>query len=896
MRAWHILKMRLRTLLERGRVESELEEELQHHLAEQARRNAGRGMTAAEAHVQAVRELGGKAKIEEECRDARGLGYLEDLVHDVRYGLRAMRRSPAVTAVAILSLALGIGANTAVFSLINAVMLRTLPVAHPEELVRFARGYPGRKVGSFSYPHFRMLQDANAGAADLFATNRLGTARAVAPGSAESEQVARELITGGYFGVLGVHAIAGRLITEDDVHVPSGNAVAVISYRYWTRRFGRDPKIVGKTLVVADVPLEVIGVAEPEFFGVETGSATDVWIPVSTMTQKNWHLSKGFGFLTVLARLKPGTGIAEVGEKSTAVLEREKTERLRSVTNARQRQDILDQRILVEAGATGLSRLREQFSEPLRVLLVIVLAVLLVACSNIANLQIARASAREREIAVRLAIGAARSRVVRQLLTESLLLAFAGGLCGIVVAQWGCQALLRFVPPSGAPLVVDVHPDARVLGFTLGLSVLAAILFGLGPALHSVRGNVDAALKKEGRSTGYSPTKRWLGRSLIAGQVAVSMLLLVGSGLFVRSLMKLQSVNLGLDREHVLTFGINVPAGSNAPQEQELIDRVVAHTLSIPGVRAASYAFCGGYGSGGWTTELHAPGYVAPPDEPSDFDASLVGPGYFEAMGIPLLYGRTITESDNAGAQKVVVINRSLARHFFGGGSALGRTIEYMRPEGKFAAEVVGVVEDVQHHGARHGTVPWFYAPALQNPGPWPSFAVRVAGDPAAITGTLSRVLKAMQPGLTVQDPEKMDDQVNRSLARERLVASISGFFAGIALLLACIGVYGTLSYAVTRRTAEVGIRMTLGARRSGVLWMVLREALMVVAGGVLAGALAARAATEWIGSLLFGLAPGDLTTIAIAATAMLLAAVAAGYLPAARAASVDPMRALRYE
>ena len=567
------------------------------------------------------------------------------------------------------------------------------------------------------------------------------------------------------------------------------------------------------------------------------------------------------------------------------------------MSNPRRRQEILDQRISVVPAATGFSRLRDQFSEPLQILLVIVAGVLLVACSNIANLQLARASARQREIAVRLAIGAGRLRLVRQLLAESVLLSLAGGLSGVGFAYWGCQALLHFVPKSDAPLVVDLYPDARVLGFTLGASLLSGILFGLGPAWRSTRTDLDSALKSESRSVGYNPARRWLGRSLIAGQVALSMLLLIGSGLFIRSLMKLQAVDLGFDREHVLTFGVNVLSGSNAPQAREMMDRVVERAQSIPGVRSASYSFSGGYGSGGWTSELHAPGYIERPDEPSEFDAALAGPRYFETMGIPILSGRGFTERDNETAPKVAVVNQSLARHFWGNSDPIGRRIHFQRQSGGVDAEIVGVVQDVQHHGARHGPPAMFYAPTLQlTDAPWPVFAVRAAGDPRALTGTLTRVLQSMQPGLTVQEPMSLDEQVNLSLARERLVASISGFFAGIALLLACIGVYGTLAYSVTRRTAEVGIRMTLGARRREVMWMVLREALALVAGGIAVGALVARGATKWIGSLLFGLQPGDLPTIAIAALAMLIVAVLAGYLPARRAAALDPMKALRYQ
>jgi predicted permease len=583
MRILNIVKMRLRSLVHRDRADGELEEELKYHLERETQRNLQTGMPPDQARSAALRAMGGVAQIQEECRETRGFGYLEDLAQDLRYAARTMRRSPAMTAVAVLSLALGIGANTAVFSLINAVMLKSLPVARPEELVSFARVYSNRPSGNFSYPHFLQLAEGNAGTADLFATNVTGITRVLAPGNPTAEQATREMVGGEYFNILGVYAVLGRTLNAEDNRMPNGNPVAVISYAYWKRRFGLDPSILGKTLTVSEIPLTVAGVAAPQFFGVEVGSATDIWVPLATMRQKKWLSQRGFNFLRVLGRLKPGVNIAQARGRSEAVMGNIIAESLGPVRNPRLRQELFDQRIVVEPAATGFSRLRDQFSEPLQVLLIIVAGVLLVACSNIANLQLARASAREREIGVRLAIGAGRLRLVRQLLAESVLLSIAGGVCGVGFAYWGCQALLSFLPKSDAPLVVDLHPDARVLGFTLGLALLSGILFGLGPAWRSTRTDLDTALKSEARSVGYNSARRWLGRSLIAGQVALSMVLLTGSGLFIRSLMKLQAVDLGFDREHVVTFGVNVLGNAGgAPQMRGLMDRVVERAQSIP--------------------------------------------------------------------------------------------------------------------------------------------------------------------------------------------------------------------------------------------------------------------------------------------------------------------------
>ena len=691
-------------------------------------RNLDSGMPPDQARSAALRAMGGVAQIQEECREARGFGYLDDLAQDLRYAARTMRRSPAITAVAVLSLALGIGANTAVFSLINAVMLKTLPVPHPDRLVSFARQYSDRQSGNFSYPLFLQLAEGNAGTADLFASNRQGTARVLVSGSAAAEQVTREMVAGEYFNILGVYPVLGRTLNADDNRMPNGNPVAVISYAYWKRRFGLDPSILGKTLTVSEIPLTVVGIAAPQFFGVEVGSATDIWVPLATMPQKKWMSQRAFNFLQVMGRLKPGAGIAQARGRSEAVLGSMIAESLTRARNPRQRREILDQRMVVAPAATGLSRLRDQFSEPLQVLLAIVVGVLLVTCSNIANLQLAGASAREREIGVRLAIGAGRLRLIRQLLAESVLLSITGGLCGVGLAYLGCQMLLGFVPKADAPLVVDLHPDARVLCFTLGLALLFGILFGLGPAWRSTRTELDTALKSEARSVGYNPARRWLGRSLIAGQVALSMVLLIGSGLFIRSLMKLQAVDLGFDREHVVTFGVDVLGNTGgAPQMRALMERVVERAQSIPGARSVSYSFAGMYGAGGWTAELHAEGYTPHADEPSQFDGALAGPRYFETMGIALLSGRDFTERDNETTPKIVVINQSLARHFWGGSNPLGRRLRFERQEGGVDAEVVGVVKDVQHHGARQGPPAMFYAPTLQNGGPWPGFEVRAA-------------------------------------------------------------------------------------------------------------------------------------------------------------------------
>jgi len=895
MRWLDILQLRLRTLLDRGSLDRELDDEVRHHLELETERNLARGMTPEQARAAACRAIGGMAHVQEECRDARGFRYLEDLAQDVRYAARAMRRSPGIAAVAVASLALGIGANTAVFSLINTIMLKSLPVAHPEQLIQLTRIYGNSVGGSFSYPLLQQLQKETGDAVDLAASSRRGSARVGPPGTADTEQATLETVTGEYFNVLGATAALGRTIQPDDNRLPNGSPVAVLGYRYWRQRFASDPAILGQTLVVADVPYIVIGVAQPEFFGVEVGNRTDVWVPLAATPQRKWLLQMGFNFLGVIGRLKPGVSMAQVRAQSDLVLTRMNARQVFKARDPRQRQQLLEQHIGAKPAATGFSRLRDQFSEPLRVLMAIVAGVLLIACSNIANLQLARASAREREIGVRLAIGAGRLRLVRQLLTESVLLSLAGGLCGVAVAWWGCRALLHFVPDLGTPLSVDLQPDARVLAFTLSVSIVSGILFGLGPALRSTRGGLDVALKSE-RGVGHNRARRRLGRTLIAAQAALSMLLLVASGLFIRTLMKLEAVDLGFDSSHVLTFGINVLAGPNPPQQNELIGRVVERAQSIPGVIAASYAFCGGYGPGGWTTDVHAEGYTPRDDESISFDASRVGPRYFETMGIPLVAGRDFTGRDDDKAPKVVAVNQSMARHFFGTQNPLGRRVRFELQSGTVEAEIVGLVKDVRHHGARKGSAAWLYTPYLQGAGPWPDFTVRAAGAPGAMISALRRDLPAVQARLQVTDPQTLDEEVGSSLARERMVASISGFFGVIALLLASIGVYGTMAYNVTRRTAEVGIRMTLGARQGEMVWMILREALLLVAAGVLIGAAVASAATRSIASMLFGLHPGDLTTMTLAAAAMLAVALAAGYLPARRAASVDPMRALRCE
>jgi len=887
-----------------------LDEELSAHLEMLVEEHVRKGMSAKEARYAARRQFGGVEQTKEDYRDQRGWPMLETLLQDLRYGLRQLRRNPGFTAVAVLTLALGIGANTAVFSLLNAVMLRELPVQNPGQIVVFGEGRARGSTDDFactraySYPFYCEIRQKNQVFSDVSALLSVLFAgmHGAIDGSGNLEPMNVQLVSGTYFSTLGVKPVLGRAFTEAEDEPAGGHPVAVASYTWWKRRFGRDPSVVGKTVSLGATVYTIVGVTPPEFFGTMVGESPDLWIPLSMEKQVSpgWNGldDKWFESLEILARLKPGV-TAGHAEANVNLLARQVWQEYAGPVLTREQEQQLERaHIKLTPAARGLSELRFEFSLPLQILMMVVGLVLLIACANIANLLLARATARQREIALRMAIGAARSRLIRQMLTESLLMASLGGALGVLFASWASHVLLAMVSAGPEPLPLNVAPDTRLLAFTFVVSLVTAILFGAAPALRATKVELTPALK-EGRG-GFSIVGRTgLAKALIVSQVALSLVLLIGAGLFLRTLVKLAKVDTGFKKENVLLFGID-PVDAGYKLDSRLVNlyqQIEQRVGAQPGVRSASvshYTFNEGEDGTGVAVEGSGPQAENPPN----VNHNVVGPGYFATMGIPLLVGRVIGPQDTASSPKVAVINETMAKEFFPGGSPIGRRFgmeDVARHRSDF--EVVGVVKDAKYVSLRERPQPAAYYPYAQNIGPYYyDFEVRYVGDPRAIISEVRQAVAEVDRRLPISYQNTLAEQVDRSIADQHLVAQLSAFFGLLAVFLACIGIYGLMSYDVSRRRNEIGVRMALGAGYSKVLWMVMRESLILVGLGLLVGLPVALAAEGLASKMLFGLKPTDPLSVVGAAILLLALAALAGYLPARAATQVDPMAALRNE
>ncbi len=830
------------------------------------------------------------------------------LLQDLKYGLRMLGRNPGFTAIAVLTLALGIGANTAIFSLLNAVMLRQLPVQEPGQLVLLGTGNGRGSTDTFaftrlySYPFYREMQQKNqvfsevSAVLSLFFEHMHGTVE----GSGSLESMNVQLVSGTYFSMLGVKPMMGRMFSRSDDDPEGGQPIAVASYAWWNRRFSRDPSILGKTVTFGSTVYTIVGVAPPEFFGTEVGEAPDLWIPLSMEKQVSpgWNGldDKWFESLEILGRLKPGVTVSQA-EANVNLLARQIWHGFAGPVLTKDQQSRLDRaHIPLTPAGRGLPRLRREFSLPLQILMVVVGLVLLIACANIANLLLARASTRQREIAVRMAVGAGRSRLVRQMLTESLLVAFIGGGLGVFFATWASQLLLVMVSTGNSPLPLEVAPDARVFAFTFLISCLTAALFGTFPALRSTRIDLTPALKEaRGGAPGQGHSK--LARVLIVSQVSLSLVLLVGAALFLRTLVNLAHVGTGFNKENVLLFSLDPPAVGYKEDSRlvNLYQQIAQKINAEPGVRAASVSFFT-FNQGEWSGNIVVQGR-APQGADPNVTNNVVGQKYFTAMGIPLLVGRVFGPQDTEKSPKVAVINETMAKVYFPGGSPIGRRFGIGDdPKKSSDFEVVGVVGDAKYVGLREKPQPAAYFPYPQRIGFYNDLEVRYSGDPAAIIAEVRRAVGEVDHSLPVTYENTLAQQVDQSVNTEALIAQLSAFFGLLAVFLACIGIYGLMSYTVSRRTNEIGIRMALGAGRSGVLWMVMRESLTLVGIGLVVGLPVALAAERLVSKMLYGLGAIDPLSMAVSGILLLAFALLAGYLPARRASCVDPMVALRYE
>lgn len=836
------------------------------------------------------------------------------MLNDLRFALRILLNKPGFTFVAVLSLALGIGANTAIFSLVDAVLLKSLPVAQPERLVLFGNAesvgmtndFPGEAWDIFSYPFYREVQkrdDVFSGVSALLSIEWGLHGRVNSSGtSGEIEKLQTQLVSGTYFQVLGVNAQMGRVLTDADDQNVGGHPVAVVSDAWWQKRFNGDREILGKTITIDDTTYNIIGVAPKGFFGTNVGRVPDMWIPLSMekkLPPAHWdaRTNPEFQSLYLIARLRDGVDKQQASAVLNQVFKQSLIERAGPNPSEEDTRNIKNASIELTSLSRGMSQVRKTFSGSLKALMVGVALVLLIASANVANLLLAQGAARGREFAVRLAIGAGRGRLIRQLLTESALLALTGGAIGVAFAWWGGRLLLVMASGGPDPLPLDVTPNLRILGFTVLVSMICAIGFGVAPALKAARINPQASLKGAKGSTGSALQNR-LGKTLIVVQVAISLLLLVGAGLFVRTLLNLQSIPTGFKQENVTLFKIDTSApGIKADDERlpALLSDVETRVRSVPGVEAAAFSFFV-FNQGAWTSLAYSRETTQSEGLQRTVRNNIVGSDYFAAMSLPIVSGRSFDSRDAGKSPRVAVISEALANRFFPGVSAVGRRFGIGGPETMDQIEVIGVVKDAKYQRLDEAPRPMAYYPLAQRPDFMENLVVRFNGPPETMIPQIRQAVKEVNRDLPIDDVVSMSEHVGRSLVQQKLIARLAMFFGGLALLLACIGLYGVMSYAVARRTNEIGIRMALGAPNRRVLWLVLKEVLIMVSIGVVVGLGAAIAATRATESLLYGLKPNDPLTIALATLVLLVVALFAGYLPARRASRVEPLVALREE
>lgn len=844
---------------------------------------------------------------------------MRTLFQDLRFGWRMLAKNPGFAAVAVITLALGIGANTAIFSVTNAVLLRDLPAREPQRLAVFGEGlnegvaagnFP-RSADLFSYPQYKQLRDHNEVFQGLCAFNSTSSVVSVRlnGAGAPAAEARAELVSGNFFSVLGVKALLGRTFTPDEDRAAGADSVAVISYRYWTQAFSRNPAAIGRAVDVNNTPFTIIGVTPPEFFGAKPiDSPPDMWLPLTMQPQATLQPSMlnapDTFWLTLLGRLKPGLSMHQAQAGVNLHLKQLLMAAAGSAPSKGQVRRIGESRIRLTSAARGISDLRGRFSEPLQILMIFAGLVLLIACANIANLLLSRAAGRQKEISMRVALGATRLRLVRQLLCESILLAVLGGVAGLLLASWGTSLLVTLISGHGNPLHASLDP--AVLLFAVAITVGTGILFGLAPALRSTRVNLVPALKEGARNViGAAAGKRraGIGKTLVVSQIALSLLLLVGASLFVRSLEKLEHQDLGFKRKNVLVVNIDPRlAGYKAGQLTNLYSRLLERINTLPGVQAAAAAGCGIDADCEFITSTAIEGYTPAPGENMSVQLNLVSAGYFKATGMTMLLGRPIGPADTASSPKVAVINAAMARHFFHGRNPIGRKLDPAHEWG-LGIEIVGVVRDAKVNTPRDNAPRMVFLPLMQQAaavasmGSFPgSLAIRTAPNPASLTPEVRQAIGEIDKNLPITGVKTLQEQVSSALNQERMVAELSSFFGLLALLLACVGLYGLMSYAVTRRTNEIGIRMALGAQAKDVLWMVMREVLLILGIGIAVGIPIALAGGRLIASLLYDLAPSDPATMAIAPLVLLIVATVAGYLPARRATQIEPLEALRYE
>jgi predicted permease len=867
----------------RNRRERELDKELRFHIENQVEGNLRAGMPPGEARRQAMLTFGGAARIREECRELYPLHWVTTISSDFRYAVRSLRATPIFTLTAVLSIALGIGANAAIFTLLHAALWKPLPVPKPSELFHAVRGDGVEESWSYSWPLYQELRDAVAPYGTMFARGSAGPRRLNIAGS-QQERVIGEAISGSYFSALEVGAAAGRVLEPKDDQAPE--PVIVLSHSFWARRFHADPSVVGKIVEYQEAPFRVIGVAQARFRGVDAGIATDVWVPIQVVDKQFVEDGISSSWLTAMVRANnPAAAQSTVEARFQRHVAEEELPR---VTVPRHRQTLLAQHIRLRPAAAGLATEGREYERALLVLMGIVAVVLLISCANVANLLLARNVSRRQEIAVRLALGAGRARLASQLLSESLMLALAGTLAGLAIGMAGCRLLLRLLPPSRVPLAFDLRPDGAVLAFAALMATATALLCGAGPVWRAWRSGAAGL-----RLNGMRITERSFARNLlVAGQLALSLILVAGAGLFLKTLHGLATTDLGFRPERIMAFEFRFPRAATKEHRAQVAREMFERLEARQGI-SATYTSPGVYEHGGWSRSIGRVDGKKAPGSDAEVQLLGVGPEFFETLGIRLQAGRTLDRHDDKTSAPVAVVNETFARRFLGGASPVGHSVGTGRRNEETVA-IVGVVRDVKHMGVKERVWPVMYLPALQMDGLQGTLLVRSDFSPAELTRLVYAELRQTDASAAIEYSSTLETAVNGMISRERLVAYLSAAFGALAALLAAIGLYGVMAYNMSRRTGEIGIRMALGARPGDIRRLALRDSLRLTLAGVAVGIPGALVAGRLVRGLLYGMSATDPWVLGASALAMIAVALLAGWFPASRAARIDPTSALR--